>query len=384
MLEWARTSIGLSSVAASRRIGVPDERVDEWEAGDKQPTIAQLRKAAVVYKRSLGALFLSSPPADFDTMRDFRQQGDEEADWSTQLHGEYRRAHFQRDCLLELAEIEDEPLSEDWQIEGLPSSEEEIGAVARAALERIAPIQIPQVSATPYEHLNAWTAALEEAGIMVLATQRGGVSTTEMRAFSLYFDTMPVIVANGSDAVRGRLFSLLHEYAHLLLHTAGLCDITTDSRSLTGNRRLEARCNAIAAATLMPRDRVLQSSQVVQRRDAPESWDYPALSAAAAPFGVSAEAFLRRLVELGQSTIDFYQIKRSEFLEAYEQEGLQRLSGGNWYRSAARDLGKAYVRRVSDAYKRRVIDSYTAASFLNVKVGQIPRLAEAASIPAAS
>ena len=43
-----------------------------------------------------------------------------------------------------------------------------------------------------------------------------------MRAFSLYFEDVPVIVLNGADWVRGRLFSLIHEYAHLLLHTSGL------------------------------------------------------------------------------------------------------------------------------------------------------------------
>jgi len=38
---------------------------------------------------------------------------------------------------------------------------------------------------------------------------------------------VPVIVVNGSDAARGQLFTLLREYAHLLLH-AGLCDTVTD------------------------------------------------------------------------------------------------------------------------------------------------------------
>src|SRR5436305_1370186 len=83
----------------------------------------------------------------------------------------------------------------------------------------------PNASGTQYDHLNLWTAALEEAGILVLTTHGGGVLPTEMRAFSLYYDLLPVIMVNGSDAPRGRLFSLLHEYAHLLRRTAGLCDM---------------------------------------------------------------------------------------------------------------------------------------------------------------
>lgn len=57
-----------------------------------------------------------------------------------------------------------------------------------------------------------------------------------------------------------------------------------------------------------------------------------------------------------------------------------RAGGGNWYRNAVRDRGKGYVRLVADAHRRRVIDSYTAATYLNAKVGQIPRLASAAAI----
>lgn len=77
----------------------------------------------------------------------------------------------------------------------------------------------------------------------------------------------------------------------------------------------------------------------------------------------------------------FYQRRREEFLAAYEaDEERTKASGGNWYRNTARDLGKGYVRRIADAYRRRLIDSYTAVSYLNVKVDQIPRLAQEASL----
>jgi DNA-binding transcriptional regulator YiaG len=49
VLRWARETIGLDPVAASRKLDLPDHRVGEWEAGQTQPTIAQLRKAAKLY-----------------------------------------------------------------------------------------------------------------------------------------------------------------------------------------------------------------------------------------------------------------------------------------------------------------------------------------------
>lgn len=185
---------------------------------------------------------------------------------------------------------------------------------------------------------------------------------------------------NGSDFARGRLFSLLHEYAHLLLHTGGVCDTTTDLRATNPDRRLAARCNALAAEMLMPRAQVLGQRLVLARENAPASWDYATLREAAAPFGVSAEAFLRRLVTLGRATSTFYEERREEFLAAYDREELRQQGGGNWYRNMARDLGKGFVRRVTDAHGRRVIDSYTATSFLDVKTERLSRLAEAAAL----
>lgn len=379
MLRWARETIGLTELAAARKMKLPDDRVTKWESGEEQPTIAQLRKAATVYNRALAVFFLPRPPVEFDTLRDFRRHvGADDRAWSPELHIEFRRAHRQRDNALDLFELEDDDPSTEWRL-AASGSDEEIAASARAALLDQQAVDLEDVS-TPHGHLNFWTTALEHAGVLVMSTARGQVATAEMRAFSLYFDVLPVIMVNGADSARGRLFSLLHEYAHLLLRTNGLCDTTTDFSATSPERRIEARCNALAAAILMPAADVLRRPEVKARVNQPETWTYDALRTAAAPFGVSAEAFLRRLVTLGRVSIAFYQARRAEFLRAYEDdEARTRNTGGDWYRNTARDLGKGYVLQVADAHRRRVIDSYTAAGYLNVKVGQIERLAQTAA-----
>ncbi len=382
VLQWARESVDLTPVAASRKMGLPDDRVDDWEAGKATPTIAQLRKAAEVYKRALAVFFLAEPPTDFDTLRDFRRlDGAEVGAWSPALHDDFRRAHEQRDALLELVDLDDVEPPTAWRIDPLPATDDAIARAGRARLLDVGPLTLPESGDRPYDHLNAWVAALEASGVLVMATAGGRVSVAEMRAFSLYFDAVPVIVVNGADSPRGRLFSLLHEYGHLLLHTSGLCDTTTDRRAVSPDRRLEARCNALAAEMLMPSDLVLASRVVRDHRDDGRPWTYPELRRAAAPFGVSAEAFLRRLVTLGLVTERFYAETREEFLRAYESDAArERAAGGNWYRNAVRDKGKGFVRLVTDAHKRRVIDTYTAATFLDVKASQLSRLASTAAL----
>ncbi|WP_134773568.1 XRE family transcriptional regulator [Ornithinimicrobium flavum] len=386
VLRWARLTIDLTEVAASRKLDLPDDRVAAWESGEERPTIAQLRKAAELYKRPLAVFFLPEPPKDFDTLRDFRRlAGSDEGAWSPALHDDFRRAHAQREAALELADLDDTEPPTTWHLAPLPDSDEAIASAARALLLRASPLALPGGGDRPYDHLNTWVAALEAAGVLVMATAGGRVPLNEMRAFSLYFDTLPVIVVNGADSPRGRLFSLLHEYAHLLLHTEGLCDMVTDRRAVSPDRRLEARCNALAAGMLLPASEVLAQSVVRRKAADGTPWTYEDLRAAAAPFGVSAEALLRRLVTLGRVSEGFYSDMREEFLAAYEADAARdRASGGNWYRNTVRDLGKGYVRQVTDAHRRRVIDTYTAATFLNVKASQLPRLAETAALSNAS
>lgn len=153
---------------------------------------------------------------------------------------------------------------------------------------------------------------------LVLATRGGQVTVDEMRGMSLYFD-MPRILLSGSGYPRPRLFSLLHEFVHLVLHTEGLCDVVTGDRPRSADRTLEARCNAIAVV-LMPSAKVRARPEVIARIDVPMSWTYDTLRAVAAQFGVIAEAFLERLSTPGLAPVDLYRQHRAEFITAHDDE----------------------------------------------------------------
>lgn len=377
LLEWARRSSNLEPVAAARKIKVPDDRVQAWEAGEVAPTIAELRRAAGVYNRSLAVFFLPAPPTDFETLRDYRRLSlDHPPTWSAALHAEYRRAHYQRDVLLEVAALDDRTPARAWHLSGV-EGDSALALAARQNLLSLTQNPFPRPTADEYAHVHYWSTALEEAGVLVMSTEGGLVGTKEMRAFSLFFEDLPVVVLNGADWPRGRLFSLLHEYAHLLLRTGGLCDTTTDRHAASSDRRMEARCNAIAAEILMPKAAVLAQDAVVAR-DPDHQWTLGELIDAARPFGVSVEAYLRRLVTLERVPLTRYEA----FRDSHDEMAMRgsRSPGGNFYYTKARDLGKGYVRTVAGAHRRALIDSHTAATYLDVKVGQIDRLAEVSRI----
>jgi Zn-dependent peptidase ImmA (M78 family) len=377
LLEWARKSANLEPVAAARKIKVPDDRVAQWEKGESAPTIAELRRAAAVYRRALGVFFLPEPPRGFETLRDFRRIGGTPAAmWSAALHAEYRRAHWQREALLDIAELDGVAPNAEWRLQRRPDSVGAIADTARILLHSASPIPAPGSSSSVYDHLNYWSTVLESTGVLVMTTERGGVDVEEMRAFSLYFEEVPVIVLNGSDWPRGRVFSLLHEYAHLFLHTAGLCDTSTDWQPRTEDRRLEARCNAIAAEVLMPHSQVANLAQV-RRHERGIAWSIDELVNAARPFGTSAEALLRRLVTLHLATRAEYEQFRNDHIGPRRKGS----GGGNFYYTKVRNLGRGYVRAVTSAHNRALIDTTTAATYLDAKVDQMDRLAMVARVP---
>lgn len=129
----------------------------------------------------------------------------------------------------------------------------------------------------------------------------------------------------------------------------------------------------------MPAGSVLSQAAVVQR-DPGHAWTLGELIAAAKPYGVSVESFLRRLVTLGRVPSEQYDRFRAAHNDAAFKGSKPPGGKGSFYFTKARDLGKGYVRSVASAHRRAVIDSHAAATYLDVQVGQIDRLSEVARI----
>jgi Zn-dependent peptidase ImmA (M78 family)/transcriptional regulator with XRE-family HTH domain len=378
VLAWARRSAGFSQAPlAAKKIGVSETTLAKWESGELAPTIRQLRKAAKVYRRPLAVLLLSRPPRDFDAVRDFRRMPTGQSEeWSPALRAEFRRALSQREVFLELAELSAASIPE---AETLPSIGNVDGAEEAAdALRSALGVAPAQGWSTQYDALNAYVEAVERFGIIVIHTR--DVAIREMRGFSVSEHPYPVIALNGSDWPRPRLFTLLHELAHLALNASGLCDLhETRGHASRSEDQLEHFCNAVAAAILMP-ESTLRS---IAASTAPDrAWTLDELGSLSKRFGPSSEAVLLRLVTLRMATWDLYWTRKAELDEAYEEARQRdaarrrekRETGPNYYVVKARDLGHGYVASVLDAFRSRAISSLDVADYLEVRFEQVPKL----------
>lgn len=387
LLSWARKSAGLDEETAARRVGVSSDALRRWEAGEgPSPTLAQLRKAGKAYKRPLAVFLLPEPPNEvgFDALRDFRTTRAAGAEPSPALTAEVRRAHHQRDALLELREVSADSLGEVRPLPDLTNIDvEQAGTMLRVFLSVSSADQ--RGNAAPNDALKLWISALENVGILVIQTH--GVEPAEMHGFSISELPYPVIALNGADRPRRRVFTALHELGHIALNLGGICDLEDRAERASGSanqsRDVELQCNQIAAAVLLPRETLLEDV-LVRVRAVDYGWPLGDLNALSRKFGVSSEACLLRLVSLGRATWDTYAARKPELEEAYEAARLderrrnrEAQGGPSYYVVKARDIGHAYAISVIDAYRNDRLSPLDVADYLGIRFSQLPALESA-------
>jgi Zn-dependent peptidase ImmA (M78 family) len=208
-----------------------------------------------------------------------------------------------------------------------------------------------------YTALRSWTSAVERIGILVFHVSN--VEVSEMRGFSISEYPLPVIGLNGKDSPRGRVFTLLHELAHIMLREGGICDLREGE--LEQARPLEAYCNQVAAEALVPGSALLRERTVVENGPDP-IWTNEQLRYLANRFMVSQEVLLRRLLTLGRTTGAFYRWKRRDWQEGLEEERPPGFIA--YHRRVLRDNGRAYTRLVLSAFYNDLISSRDLSTFL--------------------
>jgi Zn-dependent peptidase ImmA (M78 family) len=374
VLEWARKVINLPRDVAAKRIGVDPIQIDYWEIGAESPTISQLRELARVYHRPLAVLLRRSlPPGEEPITRDFRLlPQNQNKDLSPELRLGLWRVEYQRDIAHDLARQDREmpdPIDFDLDQNESPDS---VGVHVRSWLG--VPVAILELT-RPRANLDLWIDAIEAKSILVAEISR--VKLEEMRGCSISDQPFPAIILNSADTPNGKVFTLLHELAHILLHSGGLCDLEVRKATTISNKvHLERFCNELAAAVLMPRDLLLREAR--KRHLSPSGyWNDQDLLNIAQTFGVSREAMLIRLIGLNLASRQQYDALKPHFEEIYEEwqtERLKKPGRFNYYRTKIRQLGKSYASTVIDAYDRDVITSVEVADYLDMKTKNVPNL----------
>ncbi|WP_294535681.1 ImmA/IrrE family metallo-endopeptidase [uncultured Rhodoblastus sp.] len=322
------------------------KKLDAWESGEAQPTLKQLEAFAHAVHVPVGYLFLPRPPEEPLPIPDFRT-----------IDG--RAARRPSPNLLDMVYACQERQSwyREFSLANRSRGVEFVGSRrlsdrpegVAAEMSRVLEFDLEARAAcrTWEEALRLFVSLAEQAGVLVmvsgvvLSNNTRTLDPEEFRGFALADNRAPLVFINGADSKAGQMFTLAHELAHLWLGSSAISNAS--AAPLSGYRREEVWCNAVAAELLVPLSALRPALEPGEPLSA-------ALQRLARRFKVSTLVILRRLLDAGWLT-------RPAFETAWldERDRLKELAarsgsgGGDFYRTT--------LSRVSRRFARALVES---------------------------
>ncbi len=354
VLHWARETAGITVADVAARLGITPETVAKWESGEKEVLISRLEELARFYRRPLAALFLPAPPDTPPLPHDFRTlPAEEKAPLSRDTLLAIREARRIQHVAHELAAELGQPPARIGPAVGSHAAPEHLAEQVR---QRVGIAVSEQRSwRRPEVALKHWREALENLGILVLQFR---MPLDDARGFSLCEDTPPVIVLNSGDAPRARIFTLFHEYAHLLRGSSALCIPAAGAGTLSDGEHEEPFCNAFAGAFLVP-------AEAFTKTLAGRHPDSEVVAELATEFSVSRHVVLLRLRGLGLLSGPALERRLAELAEAPARKGKFRRSAAQ---RCVGTRGRSFVRLVLKARGSDLITYRDVADYLSLRV----------------
>lgn len=364
ILSWARERARFSVETLARKVNTRAERIDAWEAGEKQPTFKQAQTVAEKTYVPFGFFFLAETPREQLPLPDLRTVENQPINHPSAELLDTVRSVMQKHAWYQ-------EYARDEQVDPLPfvgrfDTNAEVENIVKDMRQVLDTTELLPEQYYWDEYERALITAAESRGILVMRSGIVGNNThrplnvEEFRGFAISDEVAPTIFVNSKDAPTARLFTLIHELAHLWLGTSGI-----SSAGLDEGRDIERVCNAVAGEFLVPANNFLPLWESI------ENWrdNLPSLSRR---FHVSRLVIARRAMDLGLITSNeyghFYQAEREAFRN-------RKSSGGDYYRNQRTKNSLRFSRAVlSEAMGGRLL-LREAGSLLGISPAKVKEYA---------
>jgi len=208
------------------------------------------------------------------------------------------------------------------------------------------------------EFFNLIRTKISSLGIMVMQNGIVGTNThrsldvTEFRAFVLIDDVIPLIFINSGDSKKAKIFSLIHEFVHILLGNSEILNVSPES-----DVQNERWINRVTSQVLMPSSAV--KAAFSPSKDAPTNLKYLSRK-----FHVSLVATAIRLKSLaiyGDTEILWAKDEQAKNLQAKSKS-----AGGDFYNTAISRVDCRFANAVINTESSGNLAISEAASMLGV------------------
>jgi Zn-dependent peptidase ImmA (M78 family) len=246
VLQWVIGTSGWTQAEITKKLKISPSTFQNWLTGEIHPSLKQLEELSKTVKRPLAAFFLSQPPEEPPLPKDYRQLPDKEGKFDKKTILAIRRARRLQNISKELSENLNIPLRSVITYVKQSDDQKKIAEYYRKDFGLTEEFQ--KKIKTPYDMFSFLRDALEKKNILVFQIP---MLLEDARGFTLVDTSPEVVIANSKDQIEARIFTLMHEFGHVLLHESG---VSMPERTLFAQRvgPVEKWCNDFASAFILP------------------------------------------------------------------------------------------------------------------------------------
>lgn len=326
--------------------------IEEWLSGTIRPTLRQAEKLAKKAGIPFGYLLLAEPVNDLPDMVDFRTVDSKRvSELSPELEDVIHRCQARLNWYIDFAREVGETSP---TLSGRYRITDNSLQVAQSILNEID--WYPGKREPGRERVLTLSDDIEKLGILVMRSSVVGndnsrkLSIEEFRGFTLMEDHFSLIFINGADYKVGQLFSLAHEFGHVLLGAPGL------SGERNEHGKVERWCNQFAAELLIPKRKIIAQWREIEDPQTMIEWGYQ-------NYGVSADTVVWKLVDSNLLSRN----RAVKFLSALPKvPNMEATTGGNFYNNTCSRLGYRFTETVTGALVDGLISQQEASRQLGI------------------
>ncbi len=363
MIKWLRESSGWTYEDVSRTLNISVEQVERWEGGIDSPTLNELKRIAKAFHRPLSAFFLPKPIEEPPLPTDLRKLPGEGHPFTKKTLLAIRKARNLQSASEDLLKNLDADLDPDILSVSIKENPEEIGTRERENSGISIEEQFRWKG--PHEAFRLWRVWIESKNILVFQFP---MDIEELRGLTLMDKKPYAIVINSSDTIQARIFTLMHEYAHILIDEPALCTPDNPTTEHHG-ANVEAWCNNFAGAFLAPNDiftRIFEEMGISR------------ISSLSNRLKISISAVLTRALVCKLISKRDYDKEISKLVFS----GSEKSGGGSGETSdekALRERGVTFVSLVLENSQKGYITNNDALSYLDIKTHHLEKLLKSPS-----
>jgi Zn-dependent peptidase ImmA (M78 family) len=364
VLEWARLLRSLTLDDAALLLGIPPDELRDYERGNKSPLVTFLRHMSAKYQVNFAALLMPEPLPIETRIADHRVRSGrapltiesivalddiaEALDAFADIASESKRAVPSLN--IGAATLEDDP-------EIIAAQERKRFGVS---------MEEQQSWRNIYTARLRWRQYIEDRGVFTYMIKMQ--SPNELSGFSLYRNGLGAICVNDREVTEGaKIFTLFHEYCHLLLRQGGISDENN-------NDRVERFCNRFAASFLAPRKSLKES--IADDIEFPYEFSDIEVKELARRFRISNRAMAYRLEEIGMAPTGFYGRRTAPWDLPSPIPQRSESDKPNRIIIQVKRLGKLHAFTVLQAEKRHLLNPFEASQLVGLRPASFPNLAK--------